>query len=302
MGFMAAVYSGPISLPLCHQCTSREACLGLIAVICWKVLTDILLGLTIRTFTVICWHNSIADEESSYSLCNVNLLCNTVTSNYTVFLQSNNLSLPLLMLGLCYRRTCRPMWTLRMFLATSRNRSTQVPVPVLPWGLMPVPAPLPIPLTPPHQEEEITVQKIEQWWRKNMCNVTLVTPRCVVTTTYLISLISCLRVMKVFKNWVWFSTVMWVYIDLKLSQWLFYFSQRLILTFPALLLSHYQIVLFCINGFLSFKCLLTHGGNFSPFIFPWLWQYSRKISNKPLHCVSFTSAPCESIEKTSNKP
>ncbi len=61
--------------------------------------------------------------------------------------------------------------------------------------------------------------------------------------------------------------------------------------------------LFCKNRYsFFFKWLSTHEWNFSPFMVHLLWQYSRNMSNKPLHHVSFTSAPCESIEKTSNKP
>ena len=49
------------------------------------------------------------------------------------------------------------------------------------------------------------------------------------------------------------------------------------------------------------KWLSTHEWNFSPYVVPLLRQNSRNMSNKPVHCVCFTSAPCESIEKTSNK-
>lgn len=41
--------------------------------------------------------------------------------------------------------------------------------------------------------------------------------------------------------------------------------------------------------------------DFSTFIVHLLWQYSRNMPNKPLRCVSYTSPPWESIEKTSNK-
>lgn len=97
----------------------------------------------------------------------------------------NNVDLNSYIMVSFYRQTYRPMWTLEMLSAASRNRLTLAPILVPLQILIPVQIPNPIPITPSclMPDEEIRAKKEEHRLWRNLSNCPLIPARWVVIFT-----------------------------------------------------------------------------------------------------------------------